>query len=194
MYDESTVPASLKAQTYAEQPQSQNYEAHTGASSDDWCFGCAPADADKCDQTVQKVALQDGGTLRYRWYRFRDQPALRQLAKEFPTKYTEAFLTKLQTTFEGLHEAWGDGTSTEFMRRPKSRPIHMAKLDPAMLVTAPSGKEKGWVPIMLELKHPTASQAGTWSYSNYFAPANNFADGFVSNYKASNWCVVGREM
>ena len=48
-------------------------------------------------------------------------PALRQLAKEFPTKYTEACLAKLQTTFEGLHEAWADGTTKEFLRRPQSR-------------------------------------------------------------------------
>ena len=67
---------------------------------------------------------------------------MRQLAKEFPTKYTEAFLAKLQTTMEGLHEAWGNGTSKEFLRRPTSRgTVHMARLDPAMLVTPPAGKD-----------------------------------------------------
>jgi hypothetical protein len=99
--------------------------------------------------------MQDGSILRYRWYRFRDQPALRQLAKEFPSKYTEAFLCKLQTTMEGVHQSWGDGTTKEFLKRPSSRgTMNVAKLDPAMLVTPPTGKEQGWVAIPLELKHP----------------------------------------
>ena len=136
-------------------------------TTQDWCYDCSEEHetAGRCVREVFKVTLQDGGIVRYRWYRFRDQPALAQLAAEFPNMYTEAFLDNLQNVMEGLHGKWGDGkqkdttgdgstgSSKEFLREPTSRPHKAVRLDPNLIMTPPAGKTVGWVPITLGLQY-----------------------------------------
>ena len=56
--------------------------------SSQWCWACD--DAARCDVTLRKLVLESSATVRYRWWKWRYQPAVAQLAREFPDVYTEA--------------------------------------------------------------------------------------------------------
>jgi hypothetical protein len=193
---ESEVPSVLIDQDYMEQQHAKNYNQHNGRRQQDWCYDCSPSESDQCDYEVRKVVMQNGAVLRYRWYRFRHQPVFQQLSREFPEKYSEAFLDNMQTVWENIHEQWGSGAPDQFLERPRNRGNYgMARLEPTMIVTPPAGKEFGWVPIVLELKHSEVDWAkGTWLTSNKFGnplyqndyhTANHGVQ--TSNYNASFW-------
>jgi hypothetical protein len=130
-----------------------------------------------------------------------------QLAKEFPEKYSEAFLDNLQTVWTALHMKWGAGEANKFLKRPSSRSDYtMAKLDPGLLLTPPPGKEAGWVPITLELKyrdnnsHATKTSIGDAKKGKWWRPSKNpfwiderrvdYTGGFTpatSNYDKPQW-------
>jgi hypothetical protein len=209
--DDSEVPAALKKQEYMETHTSQRFQAHNGRRKRDWCYDCNPTDSDKCEAVVRETTLGDGSLIRYRWWRFRDQPVFQQLAKEFPEKYSEAFLDNLQTIWAALHMHWGAGEAGKFLKRPSSRSDYtMAKLDPGLLLTPPPGKEAGWVPITLELKYrdnnthatksSTASTTGDAKKGRWWRPSKNpfwiderrvdYTGGFTpatSNYDKQQW-------
>jgi hypothetical protein len=189
--DENEVPAALKDQEYMETHTSDRFQAHNGRRKRDWCYDCNPADTDNCDADVKETTLGDGSLIRYRWYRFRDQPVFQQLAKEFPAKYTEGFLDNLQTVWTALHTTWGAGEPDMFLRRPKSRTdYNMARLDPGLILTPPTGKEAGWVPITLEVKfddgnnHATKSNPGNASKGQWWRPTKN---PFVIEERRVDW-------
>jgi hypothetical protein len=103
-----------------------------------------PADADSCWKKPGPAAgpfqafLGDGSVVTYFWYRFADQPAL--LNADLSDVEREA----LQTRVELLHRHWGK--DREYLAPPASG--QLADLDPALLVTPPSGLEAGYVPIV----------------------------------------------
>jgi hypothetical protein len=85
-----------------------------------------------------RVRLGDGSVVTYSWYRFADQPALRQ------ADLTDAEREALQKRVELLHRRWTK--EKEYLPPPTIG--RLADLDPAVLVTPPKGLEVGYVPIV----------------------------------------------
>ena len=80
----------------------------------------------------------DGSVITYYWYRFADQPAL--LNADLTTQEREA----LQIRVEKIHRNWKK--DREYLAPPAFGKL--AELDPALIVTPPSGLEAGYVPIV----------------------------------------------
>ena len=91
--------------------------------------------------------------IKYRWYRFKDQPTFKYLSIDYPEIYTEEYLDFLQLKIEKMHKEWGH--NQEFISKPNSlENFHLVELDNGMVVEPPSGKEFGWVPIVIEVEIP----------------------------------------
>ncbi len=84
------------------------------------------------------VKLTDGSVVTYYWYRFIDQPSLQQYA------WSEDKKERLQAFVEKLHANWP--IDREYMALPGRGTL--ATLDPALVVTPPTGMEVGYVPIV----------------------------------------------
>ncbi|MFZ6799960.1 DUF4214 domain-containing protein [Undibacterium sp. Di24W] len=84
------------------------------------------------------VALNDGSTVTYSWYRFVDQPSLQGFG------WSDAEKNRLQAIVEKIHANWK--TNTEFMAPQTIGDL--ATLDNALMVTPPKGLEIGFVPIV----------------------------------------------
>jgi len=95
--------------------------------------------ASKSASPVFSLRLADGSTVRYRWYRFVDQPALQRLS------LTPTESSKLQAVVSAMHRAWPNGT--QFMSAPKSGAL--TSMDPALIVKPPKGMEFGYVPYVM---------------------------------------------
>ena len=68
------------------------------------CWVCVEENG--CDPTVMWATLDDGSEIRYRWYKFKDQPTMIQLKKEFPDIYTTEYVNALQAKIEFIHDNW----------------------------------------------------------------------------------------
>ncbi len=100
------------------------------------------------------VQLIDGSEVTYSWYRFVDQPSFQQYRWSADKK------AKLQAIVEKLHASWRiDG---DYMAPPTFG--RLVELDPALIVTPPSGMEVGFVPIVT--KQTAAPKARTPSQGN----------------------------
>lgn len=85
-----------------------------------------------------EVTLIDGSTVRYRWYRFIDQPVFQQF------EWTPDERTALQELVEDIHRHWRiDG---EYLPGPTAGDL--AAFDARLFVTPPKGMELGYVPIV----------------------------------------------
>jgi len=80
----------------------------------------------------------DGSMVTYYWYRFADQPAL--LNADLTDKERE----NMQKRVEKLHRNWKK--DRDYLPPPKIGKL--ADIDPALIVTPPSGLEVGYVPIV----------------------------------------------
>ena len=110
--------------------------------TEQWCWDCT--DATECELEVRSVVLESTATLYYRWWRFRDQPAMKQLAHEFPETYTEEVLAAMQKRVELMHEHWADN---DFIKKA-TKVNHKVELDHRLILDVPDGvPEYGWVPI-----------------------------------------------
>lgn len=85
-----------------------------------------------------RATLGDGSEVTYSWYRFADQPALRN------ADLTDAEREALQKRVELLHKNWT--RDREYLPPPAVGKL--ADLDPSVLVTPPKGREFGYVPIV----------------------------------------------
>lgn len=85
-----------------------------------------------------RVRLGDGSQLTYFWYRFAEQPAL--LNADLTPKERE----NLQARIEKIHRSWT--IDHEYLPPPALG--RLADLDPALVVTPPTGLEVGYVPIV----------------------------------------------
>jgi len=85
-----------------------------------------------------KVTLTDGSVVTYFWYRFVDQPSFQQY------NWSAAKKARLQAFVEKIHANWP--IDRDYMAPPTQGTL--AKLDPALLVTPPSGLKVGYVPIV----------------------------------------------
>ena len=58
---------------------------------------------------------------------------------------------------ENMHRNW-DG-SVNLLERPADQErFHLAEIDHGLIVEPPTGKEVGWVPIVIQVEHPD----GVW--------------------------------
>lgn len=80
----------------------------------------------------------DGTVVTYYWYRFADQPAL------LNADLTDDEREEMQKRVEKLHRHWSK--DREYLAPPKIGKL--AEIDPALIVTPPSGLEVGYVPIV----------------------------------------------
>lgn len=105
-----------------------------------------PDDAESCWKTPGpaagpfKAKLGDGSTVTYYWYRFADQPAL--LNADLSKEERE----ELQRRVELLHQHWTK--DREYLPPPMIG--ELAEIDPALIMTPPTGLEIGYVPIVTE--------------------------------------------
>ena len=82
--------------------------------------------------------LGDGSEITYSWYRFADQPALMN------ADLTPAEREQLQRRVVLLHRRWN--RSRNYLPAPTVGKL--ASIDPALVVSPPSGLEAGYVPIV----------------------------------------------
>ncbi len=84
------------------------------------------------------VKLVDGSLVTYSWYRFVDQPSFQQYA------WSDEKKAALQAFVEKVHANWP--IDRDYMAPPSHGSL--VSLDPALLVTPPTGLEVGYVPIV----------------------------------------------
>jgi len=102
-----------------------------------------PDDAESCWKKPGPVAGPfqahpgDGSVVTYYWYRFADQPAL--LNADLSVQERE----RLQTRVEKIHRNWKK--DQDYLTPPTIGKL--ADMNPALLVTPPTGLEVGYVPI-----------------------------------------------
>jgi len=147
--DESQVPTKLTLLEYGnlESPTNlRNHLPHIEKSGvlgpedtfSTKCWSCD--DPAGCDPEIHETTLDDGSVVRYRWYRFTDQPVFWNLKNEFPDLYSDAKLQELQETIEMMHQKW-DG-SVNLLERPASTDaFHLAEIDHGLIVEPPRAKK-----------------------------------------------------
>jgi hypothetical protein len=94
--------------------------------------------------TTNVVTLSDGSKISFAWYRFVDQPAVQGFL------WTAAQKQLIQSRIEQIHTNWS--TTANFMPPPTGGIL--ATLDPALIVTPPTGLEAGYVPIVIQQWKP----------------------------------------
>jgi hypothetical protein len=136
-----------------EQTVMENDLENFGINTDPINYTCWLCDSDGCDETIYETFLDDGSTVRYRWYRFKDQPTFQELKIDYPDVYTTEYLDELQKQIENIQSNWD--SNQEFIPTPKSlSKVRLAELDHGLIVEPPEGLEVGWVPIVIEVFHP----------------------------------------
>ncbi len=97
------------------------------------------------NSALETVTLNDGTRVTYTWYRFVDQPSLKQY------NLTTAEKNQLQQRVEKIHREWRiDGTYMQNPSNSKGTKTTLVSFDQALFVTPPPGKEIGFVPIVLK--------------------------------------------
>ncbi len=124
------VPAATQLQGQ-EFPQAEMGAAYTSPTIGAWA---RPGPK----QGPFKATLIDGSVVSYSWYRFVDQPSFQQY------NWDAAKKAALQTFVEKVHANWP--IDRDYMPPPSRGTL--ATLDPALIVTPPSGMEIGYVPIV----------------------------------------------
>jgi len=161
----SYMPHILSAQDKALQAKvKKDMDEVFGIDSKPYDYSCWVCDSDGCDATIYESTLDDGSIVKYRWYRFKDQPSFQSLIVDYPEIYTEEYLNLLQSRIEKMHKEWGH--NQEFIPVPKTLDnLHLVELDDGQVVEPPPGKEFGWVPIVLEMEHPYGEYATNLNHS-----------------------------
>ena len=118
------------------------------------CWACFEENG--CDATEYVTVMDDGSKVKYRWYRFKDQPTFKNLKAEYPTVYTDDYLSSLQAKVEEMQQNWIN-KPTDFLSKPATangKNVNLIELDHGHIVSPPEGKEIGWVPIVLSVEIP----------------------------------------
>jgi hypothetical protein len=143
--------------TRLEQVMKINTKELFGYESEPLDFSCWVCDEENgCDPTINITTMDDGSIVKFRWYRFKNQPTFAQLIVDYPEIYTEDYLNSLQSRVEDIHENWIN-KDTDFLSKPDTangQNVNLVELDHGHIVTPPAGKEKGWVPIVISVEMP----------------------------------------
>ena len=163
LINEQEAPEALKPLEYTTglkgraQYASHEALAQTDSTFDATCWECT--DSTRCELQVRTITTESGAVVSYRWFRWRDQPSLVSLAKEFPEQYTESYLAHMQKRVEWMHTHWGSAAHPEnFLKRPKKLK-HLAELEHALVLNAPPDgiPPYGWVPVSLSEEYPATA-------------------------------------
>ena len=175
--NDNAVPERLKSLTIANKPNPTSLMPHVKTSRDiefeaevrsntaelfktddnfiDYsCWVCVEANG--CDSTEYVTEMDDGSKVKYRWYRFKDQPTFKNLKADYPEIYTEAYLSSLQSRVEDMQQNWIN-KPTDFLSKPataNNTNVNLIEIDHGHIVQPPAGKETGWVPIVLSVEIP----------------------------------------
>lgn len=103
----------------------------------------------KDDSQVYTLTLEDGGEVHYQWFKFRDQPAMKQLIKEFPNIYTRTEVDRIQKWVEQMQRY----PSNDVLTYDKTKLHHLAMIEPSLIVNN-QNKRIGYVPIAHALVYP----------------------------------------
>jgi len=105
------------------------------------------------DSRLYCTRTQSGTWLGFKWYRFIDQPELNQVFASMEKSERDSARCFMQARIERLHEAQssGQGIPRWFDAPQGASDLPKAKvgIDPALILTPPTGLEKGFVPIPL---------------------------------------------
>ena len=122
------------------------------------------ANWDVTGKTRYETVLQSGATVIYVWFKFIEQPAVLSAAQNHPETYTETYLRTLQSHIESLHELVNttsepNPSDPKFINYrgaelPDGEDFHLAKIDPAQVITPPEGYESGYVPVVISVHYP----------------------------------------
>ena len=142
-----------------------------------------------------QARLDDGMVVTYRWYRFADQPALMMAG------LTQAERDQLQAEAVKIHSAWTNGGA--YLASPTMGTL--ADVDPALLVTPPTGKEVGYVPIATSeawggwvTNTWKDATSGKWSVAAHWASGSAPAAGghsyYSFNFAPSGTCTATNDL
>ena len=184
--DESEVPGSLQVLEMSTLERTVSYMPHIktaqdssleaeiksdideslGIDSTPLDFSCWDCESEGCDPEIYESVLDDGSKIKYRWYRFKDQPSFKYLKIDYPDIYTDEYLDLVQSRVEQMHKEWGP--NQEFIANPETlENFHLVELDNGSVVKPPVGKEVGWVPIVLELEIPYGEYQDQLHYNEF---------------------------
>ncbi len=138
--EESEVPRELHVCDYERTAQVSGYKIKT-----------EPIFKSEVDPVDHTLTLEDGAVVTYRWFKWSEQPALVQLAKEFPDFYSPAELKRTQKVVEAMHAHWNDKT---FLKHECPT---LTGVEEALLVTPPHGMEYGYVPVAIGSEYPNGN-------------------------------------
>ena len=196
--NESQVPESLQMLEMQTLERGNSYMPHIKSNSDKvfeeeiktnvdqifnvdstpYDYSCFDCDNGGCDTTVYETTLDDGSMIKYRWYRFRDQPTFKYLSIDYPEIYTEEYLDFLQLRIEKMHREWGD--DQDFLAKPEAVDnFHLVELDNGLVVEPPPGKEFGWVPIVIEVEIPYGKYVTRVNYGDLYPDDINELGGWA---------------
>ena len=148
------VPPEVKAQfdEAAFQPTKMNEGTFLGppAETEQACFDKPASDTMYCTFTASKAWIG------WRWYRFVDQPELYMVFESLPDDGTrQAARDYMQARIERLHRQQEADSTGGWFSPPQgdaALPAEKVSIDPALLLTPPTGFEYGYVPIAVYQK------------------------------------------
>ena len=126
MLEMSNLERTISYMPHIQSAQDKSFEAEVKENidsvfdidSDPYDYSCLDCNSEGCDPTIYVTTLDDGTLIKYRWYRFTDQPTFMYLSLDYPEIYTEDNLDLLQSRIEKMHEEWG--TKQEFIPTHKT--------------------------------------------------------------------------
>jgi hypothetical protein len=135
---ESLIPVESELQN-SSFSRSNASGSYTGPGDDSWGTP---------EGGTRQVILNDGSIITYGWYKFIDQPAIRNLG------LSKSKLDQLQSLVEEMHQNWS--IDDEYIAPPSSG--ELATIESVLVVEPDPGKEFGYVPVVLSQVAAAASE------------------------------------
>ena len=180
MLEMSNLERTISYMPHIQSAQDKSFEAEVKENidsvfdidSDPYDYSCLDCNSEGCDPTIYETTLDDGTLIKYRWYRFKDQPSFKYLKIDYPDIYTDEYLDLVQSRVEQMHKEWGP--NQEFIANPETlENFHLVELDNGSVVQPPVGKEVGWVPIVLELEIPYGEYQDQLHFNEFMETCQN---------------------
>ena len=144
-----SIKTSLNSATF--QPSKQNDGRYLGPP-DELQSKCYLNSSQLIHSTIYCTRLTSGTWIAWQWYRFVDQPELNQVFASLPENERQPAKCYMQARIERLHQSQQSVSINEsrWFAPPQGdneMPADLVSVDPALLLTPPSGLEIGYVPI-----------------------------------------------
>jgi hypothetical protein len=123
----------------------EDYKSPAAEPRDKWTKDSAWTFPGPTGDIQKGIVLADGTEIWVGWYKFVDQPTLKNTRFLTPEQRNE-----LQARVELLHKQWN--ITSKFIDPPKNGKL--VSVDPNLIVTPPQGLEVGYVPIVVKQVRP----------------------------------------